>query len=311
LDKHELIVAMKQLAEELGQTPTYTIFRNRVKNCQVHLERLQTRYSEIVELAGLVPATKERITSNIFKKNIDSHIDNYVPQEIKPKCIWPKIAILGDLHEPFGSDRVKSEFVSFCESFKPSYIIQMGDLMDMYSHSKFPRSHNIFTPKDEEEKAKKRIEEFWSACQKAAPEAKCIGLLGNHDARPLKRTLESMPQLEHWIEKYFKDLMTFDGVEMILDPRQEFIIEDIVFIHGYMGKLGNHRDYMLMNTVRGHDHVGGCVFRQIHGKVLWELDAGLAGDFNAKGFSYTNQRMNNWTNGFASIDELGPRFIPV
>lgn len=91
----------------------------------------------------------------------------------------------------------------------------MGDLLDMYSHSKFPKSQNVYTPKDEEEAGIKKARELWAAIRKASPNSKCVGLLGNHDIRPLKRTLESAPQLEHWIEKYFKDLMQFDGVEMM------------------------------------------------------------------------------------------------
>lgn len=68
---------------------------------------------------------------------------------------------------------------------------------------------------------------------------------------------------------------------------------------------------MLMNTVRGHDHVGGVSFRQIHGKTIWELDAGLAGDYDSKAMSYMPQKMTKQTQGFANIDVYGPRFIPI
>ena len=312
MDEHQLISAVKELALELGQTPTVGQFRKFVKSGQIAIENSSFRtYSKLLEAAGLAPSRISRVTNAIFEKNIDRHLEEYKSKEIRPREPWPKIAILGDLHEPFGSDRVKADFCSFVDRFKPAYIVQMGDLLDMYSHSKFPKSQNVFTPKDEETAAIKRVRELWSNIQKAAPDAKCIGLLGNHDLRPLKRVLESMPQMEHWAEAYFKDLMSFDNVQMILDPRQEFIISDIAFIHGYLGSLGQHRDYMMMNTVRAHDHVGGAVFRKIHGKTLWELDAGFAGEYDSKGFSYTNQKMTKTTEGFASIDELGPRFIPL
>jgi hypothetical protein len=311
-DEHELVSALKQLAAELGQTPTRTQFLAMAGKGAYRFEKHFDTWQRFVQAAGLVPVRiNERITNKIFEKNIERHLEQYIPDKPVIKQSWPKIAILGDLHEPFGSDKVKAEFVSFVEKFQPEYIIQMGDLLDMYSHSKFPRSHNIFTPKDEEVTAIKRVTELWSALRKACPTAKCVGLLGNHDIRPLKRTLESMPQMEHWVNKYFNDLFQFDGVEMVLDPRQEYIISDIAFIHGYLSSLGAHRDFMLMNTVRGHDHVGGVAFRQIHGKTLWELNAGLAGDYLAKGFTYTAQKMTKQTNGFAAIDQMGPRFIPI
>jgi hypothetical protein len=315
LDEHQLISALKTLALELGQTPTITQFNKYAgKGCARY--RIYwpdpNSWAKFIEAAGLAPTRITRkIDNRIFEKKIEKHLGDYSPPEIIKKIPWPKIAILGDLHEPFGSDHVKAEFVLFCQKVQPDYIIQMGDLLDMYSHTKFPKSHNVFTPKDEEAAAIKNAKELWTNLRKAAPNAKCVGLLGNHDVRPLKRTLESLPQVEHWIQKYFNELFQFDGVEMILDPRQEYIIADIAFIHGYLNQLGAHRDFMLMNTVRGHDHVGGVVFRQIHGKTLWELDAGLAGDYNAKGFTYTPQKMTKQTNGFASIDEYGPRFIPL
>jgi predicted phosphodiesterase len=308
---HSLISEVKSLAQELGQSPGDSQCRAHIRNYQYRCGKVFKRHSEILELAGLSPVRNRKLTNSIFEKDIQEHIENYISKDLPEKKEWPTIAILGDLHEPFGSDNVKSDFISFCEKTKPSYVIQMGDLFDMYSHTKFPRSQNLFTPKEEEDLAKKRVSEFWSSVQKSSPKSKCIGILGNHDIRPLKRTLESVPQMEHWIEKYFKELMSFDNVEMILDVAQEYIISDIVFIHGYLNKLGAHRDYTLMNVVRGHDHVGGVSFKQIHGRTLWELDAGLAGDFNAKGFNYRNQKMTNWTNGFAAVDSLGPRFIPL
>lgn len=308
---HLLVQDVKFLADQLGQTPSDNQCRVNIRNYQFRHCAINKKHSDIINAAGLAPIRRPKIDSSIFNVDIEKHLEHYEPAETKPREPWPRIAILGDLHEPFGSDRVKSDFVSFVGRFAPSFIVQIGDLFDMYSHSKFPRSQNLFTPKQEEDTAKKRVTEFWDSCRKAAPQAKCVGLLGNHDVRPLKRTVESAPQMEHWIEAYFKELMTFDGVEMILDAKQEYIISDIAFLHGYMSKLGNHRDYMLMNAVRGHDHLGGCVFKQIQGKVLWELDVGLAGDFNAKGFDYRSQRMTNWTNGFGAIDEIGPRFIPL
>lgn len=311
MDEHLAIVAVKELAEELGVTPTRGQFETHVKGGLVFLRKLGGGYTRLLTMAGLAPYNERRLTNKIFEKDIDRHLDNYVPKEIPEKTApWPKIAILGDMHEPFASDRIKADFVSFCGFFKPEYIVQVGDCMDMYSHSRYPKSHNIFTPKDEEDRARKNLEEFWSLCGKAAPKAKRVGLLGNHCVRPLKMVLQAAPSIEHWAEKYFKDLLTFDGVHTVLDPREEYFISDIAFIHGYLSKLGAHRDYMLMNVVRGHDHTGGAVFRKIHNKTLWELDAGFAGDIQAKGFSYTNQKMTKTTEGFAAIDEFGPRFIP-
>jgi len=309
LKQQELINKLRELAIELGRTPYWHEITTIMSNSQIY--KNFGSYPIMIQAAGLEPAPKaKRLTNEIFRVDIAEHIDNHQDNTIQKRKSYPKIACLGDLHEPFSHANLKQDFKLFVEKFKPEYIIQLGDAMDQYSWGKFPRSHNVFTPKQEEELARKNLEEFWSEMKKAAPKAKCIQLIGNHDARVLKRTLEVMPAMEHWIEKYFKDIYTFDNVHTVIDPREEFILEDIAFHHGYRSRLGQHRDFMQMNFVGGHTHKGGVVYRNIKNQVLWELNCGLAGDPTSKGLSYTNQKMNDWTLGFAAIDEYGPRFIP-
>lgn len=309
LKQQELVNKLRDLAIELGRTPYWNEIIKITSTNQIykHFGSLPI----FIQAAGLEPAPRgKKLNNEIFKIDIVEHLDSQEDKTIKKRKAYPRIACLGDLHEPFSHANLKQDFKLYVEKFKPEYIIQLGDAMDQYSWAKFPRSHNIFTPKQEEDLARKNLVEFWSEMRKAAPKAKLIQLIGNHDARVLKRTLEVMPAMEHWIEKYFHDLYTFDDVKTVIDPREEFIIEDIAFHHGYRSKLGDHRDYIHMNFVGGHTHRGGVVYKNIKNNILWELNAGLAGDPTSKGLSYTNQRMNDWTIGFASIDEYGPRFIP-
>lgn len=309
LKQQELIQKLRELASELGRTPYWHEINRVVSNSQIYKQF--GGYPIMIQAAGLDPAPKaKKLNNDIFKVDIKEHLDSHEDVTIIKRKPYPRIACLGDLHEPFSHANLKQDFKLFVEKFKPEYIIQLGDAMDQYSMAKFPRSHNIFTPKQEEELARRNLEEFWDEINKAAPNAKLIQLMGNHDARVLKRTLEVMPAMEHWIEKYFKDLYTFDGVYTVIDPREEYIIEDIAFHHGYRSKLGDHRDYIHMNFVGGHTHRGGVVYRNIKNNVLWELNAGLAGDPTSKGLSYTSQKINDWTLGYAAIDEYGPRFIP-
>ena len=306
---HQVLALVKQVAIELNKNPNV----DDLQKVGISKYEIYTKFGGLIQLhtaCGLDPARKPKITNDIFKVDIEDHLNNHEDRIVQKRKAYPKIACLGDLHEPFSHANLKQDFKLFVEKFQPEYIIQLGDAFDQYSAAKFPRSHNIFTPKQEEEIAKKNLVEFWSEMQKAAPDAKCVQLLGNHDVRGLKRTLEALPVMEHWIEKYFYDLFAFDNVKTIIDPREEFIIEDIAFHHGYRSKLGDHRDYIQMNFVGGHTHTGGVVFKNIKNSVLWELNAGLAADPTSKGLSYTNQKMNHWTLGWGAIDELGPRFIP-
>jgi hypothetical protein len=139
-------------------------------------------------------------------------------------------------------------------------------------------------------------------------------MMGNHDIRPLKQTLEHFPVGEDWIKEKLQEMFSFDGVQTIMDPREEFFLrDDICVFHGYRTQLGSHRDFILMSCFIGHTHKGGVVWRTIgrHGQQIFECNSGVAGDPESKGLSYTNQKIHNMTPGFAAMDALGPRFIPA
>ena len=152
-------------------------------------------------------------------------------------------------------------------------------------------------------------EQFWKDVKLRAPKADCVQMLGNHDVRPMKRIIEAYPEAEDWVAEKLKQLFSYDGVKTIFDPREELIFGNLAIFHGYRSQLGDHRNFTLMNTINGHTHKGGVVFRQIRGQTLWELNCGLAGDALAKGLTYTPQKISDWTPGFGAVNKYGPQFI--
>lgn len=187
----------------------------------------------------------------------------------------------------------------------------MGDLYDFFSYTRFPRTHNLMTPQREVELGRRDAEAFWKAIHKAAPKAECFQLRGNHDDRPQKRVLEKAPELEHLVKNGLSGLWTFDGVTTLGDSRSELIIDGIVFHHGWR-RHGEHMLHNMQNTVVGHLHTGGTVFRTFGKKVLWELNAGFIANPEAVPLQYTAQKVyRRETNGVGWIDDLGPRFISL
>lgn len=317
MDAHELVAAVKALALDLGRTPTRSEFESAVRGGRYQLTRLYRNYALLLQAAGLETYEERRsgrkIDNTVFQKNLEAHLDEYEPRapmiEREP---YKRTLFVPDVHAPFAHLPTLEKIYRFAEREQPEIIVQVGDLKDRISHGRFPRSHNVFTPEQEEEMAHKQATEMWAELRRASPQARCIQLAGNHDLRPLKQALTNYPEAETWIKEGLKKSMTFDGVETILDQREElFLPGDVMVIHGHYGKLGDHRDFALMNAVVGHQHVGGVVYRQIRGRVLWELNCGLAGDPEAKGLSYTPQRIVKWTLGWGWLDEYGPRFIPA
>lgn len=276
-------------------------------------ESLFGTWNQFVQAAGLPPnqVRTKKLTNQIFETKLETHLENFTPSPQIDHPPYPTMSIISDIHWPFENQRVIDKFLERVALRKPQYVFLNGDGWDMYSHTKFPRSHNIFTPREEQTLARQKNEEFWKQVQQASPTSKCIQLMGNHDVRPLKRIMEVYPQAEDWIAEKLKELFTYPNVETVMDPRQEYQIGDILIFHGYRSQLGAHRDYTLYNCINGHTHKAGVVFRRIRGQTIWEMNSGLAGNPEAKGLTYTPQRITEWTPAFAEVDPDGPRVIIV
>lgn len=220
-----------------------------------------------------------------------------------------RILCIGDTHFPFHSKAAFTYLFDFLgkKGNKFDLIIQMGDLFDLWSMSRWPKSQNAIKVTAAEELLNARViaEEMWQVIRKRQPKARLVQLVGNHDIR-WKHKLQAAPELEGLLD--LSHMWNFPCVETIHDERHEFVYEGICFMHGYRSKLGDHAKYNLMPTVCGHSHRGGIWHGGIGG-TLWELNAGHMADVRSKAMSYTRQRWVEWTRGFGIIDELGPRFV--
>lgn len=311
-DKQLFLQALIDMAIQLERTPLRHEFLKAVKGSKNKLEKYFGNFAVMCQAAGLEQTSHQqaaKLNNDIFRADIEQVMENHKPRLTVDPVEYKRTLIIGDCHFPFVHKPTLERIYEYARLHKPEIIIQVGDLYDLYAHSKFPRSQNLYSPVEEERLGRAGAELMWKTLQEIVPGAKCYQMYGNHDVRPVKRTMEVAPQMEHIIAKYIESLMSFDGVELIADPRKELIIEDIQFIHGYRNKLGDHRDYTMMNTVCGHLHRAGVVYRRVHGKALWEMNVGFIGDPESKVFGYTPQKIKDYTLGFGWIDADGPRFI--
>lgn len=225
------------------------------------------------------------------------------------------ILAIGDAHFPFSADLVVKWIIYSVLKNNPqiTHVIQMGDLYDLMSYSRFPK-RLILTPRDETNLARHKAESFWRAIKKVSPGAKLIQLLGNHDERLSKRVIETMPELDHLIR--YQDLWAFEGVHTINDPKSPYIIGNWAFTHGFT-KYGGHLTALQFryNVCTAHIHRGGQHLFRFPGPkgdvILQELNAGYCADPFHEALVYRPQnKFFNWTWGCALIDENGGRFIP-
>jgi predicted phosphodiesterase len=309
--KHEIIQAIRAFAIELGRAPKRDEF-TAVEYTKTEIEKEFGTFTQLLQAAGLHEKGRPKVKIDhkiLFYEDVSEQVEKHEPDEIKPFKFKGKILVIGDTHFPFHHKKGMERLYEFAEKYQPDYIIQIGDLLDLYGQSKFPRSQNFYSPEEEEREGVKQASLMWKTLKEKCPKSQCFQLLGNHDVRPVKRVLENAPTLEHVVKAHYKNIMQFEGVTTIDDYRQELIIEDIVFHHGYRSKLGAHRDYTLTNFVCGHSHKGGVVFRRIRGETIWELNAGFLADASSKVLAYSSQKIHDQTLGWGWIDEWGPRFI--
>ncbi len=218
------------------------------------------------------------------------------------------IFIFGDLHLPFHYRPALTKAMERLSEKKFDYVVQIGDLLDQYNFTRFTKKY-IITPDREIKSGRYFAEKFWSDVRKLQPQAKLIQILGNHDVRMLRRSEEKIPEVQDLIKASLLELYRFDNVKTIEDPREEFFIKDIAFLHGYKSKNGDHMKWMHSNAVHGHRHRGEVTYIPIRGRTLWELDVGYLADPNQVPLAYSEQKTTNWTWGHGEIDHMGPRFV--
>lgn len=229
----------------------------------------------------------------------------------KPRCRRSVMAI-GDIHFPWHSRRTLWAIYKHAKVRKPDVIVQMGDLYDLFSWSRFPRTLNESTPRDELKRARGEAEHFWRTLRECCPRAKFYQLIGNHDARPLKQCISRMPELEDFVIKGMTGLMSFDGITTLDSDKSILTLDDVDYHHGFYTKLGAHSKAWGRNCVIGHTHKGGVAYHKLDTQILWELNCGYAADRYAVPMGYMAQsRYSNCTLGYGWIDQFGPSFVPL
>lgn len=221
-----------------------------------------------------------------------------------------KVVAVPDLHFPWHHQDCLTFIYDIIKQEKPDVIVQLGDLYDFFSFTKFARTHDVCTPKEEIDEGRTAAQIFWNHIKKIAPNADCFQLRGNHDVRIAKRVLDAIPEITSLIEPSIEELFKFKGVKTVQDWTDELEIDGVIYTHGHYTKLGDHAKFYLKPVVHGHSHRGGVFFQKMHDYLLWELDCGFCSDESQIPLRYTPTRTTHWTLGCGIIDGLGPRFVP-
>lgn len=226
-----------------------------------------------------------------------------------------RVIVLGDIHFPYHHRKALAIAISMIKKTQPSHVIQMGDLFEQKNFSRFP-GRNGMQAEVELDSARYFAKKMWADIQTAAPNAKLIQILGNHDKMAFKRCQEKLPAAQTLVERSMLEFYVFEGVTLHSDERAAYWIDDVRFLHGYK-KFGDHSKHSGHKTVCGHSHKGAVAFFQFElpdssKRMIWECNAGWLGDEETYQdvFGYKPERVSGNTLGISMIDDFGPRFIP-
>jgi len=248
------------------------------------------------------------------------HIENNKPAQHVRKEIEADdiVMIIGsDAHyQPNTVSTAHLAFLELTKELQPDFVVLNGDMIDGASISRHPPRGWEYIPNfvDEMETVQLRLEEI----EKAAPSAKRIWTIGNHDSRFESRLASQMPELRGLtgtrLEDFFPSWSIFMSLHVNYGDKQKLVIK-----HRWNG--GVHAGYNNVlkagtSMITGHTHQQECKPFTDYTGTRYGIQLGTMQEPNAAAFDYAEDSPKNWVSGFAVITIrqgilLMPQFVMV
>lgn len=221
-----------------------------------------------------------------------------------------KVLFIPDTHFPFVDKKALAKVIKIIKAERPTHVIQAGDLLDLYSFSRYEKDANFTNPKSELNQGLEMAKAFWKAVRAAVPKAKCFQLIGNHEDRLSKYIAKNAPELEGMVQT-IQELFDFPGVKVLSSSKEHLVIDGVVYTHGHYTKLGDHAKFYRKACVHGHSHRIGIFYERTVDGLIWEMDCGFLADEKALPLQYTQSRFSKWTKAVGIVEQGQPRLILV
>lgn len=197
---------------------------------------------------------------------------------------WP--GLIAPAHEAF---------VRFADMLQPDIIVLNGDVFDGAGISRFPPMNweEVPTVAQQIEAARDRLREI----ELAAPRARRIWPLGNHDSRFERKLASDVPEYRDITGVHLKDhIASWEPCWSL------FINDDVVVKHRLKGGIHAAHNNTLWSgktIVTGHLHRLKVHPHTDYGPVRWGIESGMLGDPTGPQFSeYTEDNPLSWQPGF-------------
>ena len=154
-----------------------------------------------------------------------------------------RVLVIGDLHEPFCLDTYLKHCKGVYDKYNCNKVVFIGDVIDNHYSSFHETDPDGMGGGDELDYAIKRLSKWVKAFPKATV------LIGNHD-RIISRKAFSGGIPKKWIRSYN---------EVLNAPDWNFVIDDVLYIHGEGGTARTKMKKELHSVVQGHLHTQGYI----------------------------------------------------
>lgn len=219
------------------------------------------------------------------------------------------VLVWGDLHAPYQHKNALEFLADMASQVRPDRIVCLGDLLDMYSVSSYPKDINH---KDSWSKEIKEGRKIVKQVGELFPDM--IVMSSNHDDRTAKkagiggipreflvpyRTVVDAPDTWKW-----KDTLT-----LTVDSTRE----KLCFAHTLTGgAYAAAKDYGA-TTVIGHHHskFSAVGFKSLAGNLIFGVDAGCLISDKGSPFKYNKMDRSRPIQGCVVISEGRPNLLPL
>lgn len=216
-----------------------------------------------------------------------------------------RVLAIGDVHFPFEHQDMLKFLTAIKKKYNPNLIIQMGDLFDNHSTSRWEHDPDGYSPGDELKAARKHSKGLF----KLFPRVTMI--LGNHDVRSAKKAF-SVGISAHVLSSPHEIMGLPKGWEVT----NEYIIDGVRYVHGdgFSGHNAHRKAAAtsMQSTAIGHIHShAGVAYLANHNGLYFGLNVGCLIDHHKYAFEYAKFCPDKPILGCAIIDKGVPHFIPM
>lgn len=189
----------------------------------------------------------------------------------------------------------------FAESFKPDFVVDLGDTLDLTYFSVFDKESITAQSEGDWEADVDLVNkelDFWQSIT-----GKYYWILGNHDWRAHKKAERMEPPFRKTLDYYRRFDVKSRGITMLTPEDRPLKIGKLNCIHGWFYNqyhARKHLDVYSGNIVYGHVHTF-----QTHAKELVaegkQIQAWSLGCLSDKQPDYLQGKPSQWKNGFAIV----------